>query len=99
MYNPKISVILGNVGSCSDRYCGSYSAPFTVEQMFERVKSIEGVTGVELVGTWHITPDNINEIKENLNRTGLELVSIIPDHFGEEKWKMGAFTNKDAGSP
>lgn len=97
MYNPKLSVILGNVGSCSDRYCGSYSDPFTVEQMFNRVKSIKGVSGVELVGTWHICPQNAKEVKELLKCTGLELVSIIPDHFGEEKWKMGAFTNKDAG--
>ncbi len=97
MYHPKFSVILGNVGSCSDRYCGSYSPPFTNEELFDRVKSIEGVKGVELVGTWHITPDNVSEIKSLLNKTGLQLVSIIPDHFGVAKWKMGAFTNKDSG--
>ena len=33
----KYAVILGNVGSCSDRYMtGGYSEPFTVEQLFER---------------------------------------------------------------
>jgi len=96
MYNPKMSVILANVGSTSDRYCSSYADPYTIEQMFDRVKSIKGVSGVELVGTWHIRPDNVKEVKAHLERTGLELVSIIPDHFGEKKWKMGAFTNKDA---
>ncbi len=97
-YHPKLSVILGNVGSCSDRYCtGGYSAPFTVEQLFERVQSIEGVTGVELVGTWHVTQENKKLIAELLKKSGLKLVSIIPDHFGEAKWKNGAFSSKDAG--
>ena len=86
------------MGSCSDRYCtGGYSEPLTVEEMFERVKSIEGVTGVELVGTWHISSSNKNQIKTLLKEHGLQLVSIIPDHFGEAKWKNGAFSNKDAG--
>jgi xylose isomerase len=50
---------------------------------------------VELVATWHIRPDNVNQIKENLQRTGLKLVSIIPDHFGQMKWGRGAFSSKD----
>ena len=98
MFNPKMSVILANVGSCCDRFCsGGYSDPFTLEQLFDRVKSIKGVTGVELVGTWNITTDNVDEVKAHLKRTGLEAVSIIPDHFGEAKWGKGAFTSKDPG--
>ncbi len=96
-FQPKSSVILGNVGSCSDRYCSAYGEPFTTEQLFERVRSIEGVSGVELVGTWHIRPDNAAEVKQLLKQSGLTPVSIIPDHFSEKYWKMGAFTNKDAG--
>jgi xylose isomerase len=98
VFNPKLSVILGNVGSCSDRFVnGGYSPPFTIEQLFDRVKSVPGVTGVEMVGTWHITTDNVEEIKAHLRRTGLEAVSIIPDHFGEAKWGKGAFSSKDPG--
>lgn len=98
MYKMNISVILGNVGSCCDRYCsGGYSRPFTVEEMFDRVRSVEGVSGVELVSNWHVSRENLPEVKQHLARTGLKPVSIIPDHFGEAKWKNGAFTNKDAG--
>jgi len=97
MYKPSYSVILSNVGSCCDRYLsGGYSDPFTIEEMFDRVAAIKHVEGVELVGNWHITKDNIHQIKDNLQRTGLKLVSIIPDHFGEKKWGKGAFTSKDA---
>ncbi len=97
MMKPRYSVILSNVGSCCDRYLSTgYSDPYTIEQMFDRVASIEHVSGVELVATWHIRPDNVAQIKENLNRTNLQLVSIIPDHFGQMKWGRGAFTSKDA---
>lgn len=97
MNNRKLSVILSNVGSCSDRYCSSYSDPFTLEQLFERVKSIEGVKGVEFVSNWHLTKENANEVAGLLKKYDLKPVSIIPDHFGTSKWKMGAFSNKDAG--
>ena len=97
MFENKISVILGNVGSCSDRYCPHYGRNFSLEELFDRVRSIEKVKGVELIGNWHITADNIGEIQGHLKRCGLIPVSIIPDHFGEAKWAKGAFTSKDAG--
>ncbi len=93
----KLSVILSNVGSCSDRYCPSYSAPFTLEELFARAASIGGVRGVEFVGNWHIHPDNVPQVKALLALHRLQAVSIIPDHFGTDQWKHGAFTNKDAG--
>jgi sugar phosphate isomerase/epimerase len=97
MFKPRYSVILSNVGSCCDRYMSSgYSNPFSIEELFERVAGIEHVEGVELVGNWHITDKNVKQIKDNLHRTGLKLVSIIPDHFGEMKWGKGAFSSKNA---
>lgn len=92
----KHSVILGNVGNFSDRYMGGgYQREYTLTELFDRVKSIEGVTGVELVSNWHVTPENAKEIKAQLERTGLKLVSIIPDHFGTKKYGRGAFSSKD----
>lgn len=98
MYRPRLSVILGNVGSCSDRYMTrGYSDSFTTEQLFERVASIESVTGVELVGNWHISAKNVKEIQTLLSQTKKELVSIIPDNFGLQKWGKGAYSSKDSG--
>ena len=97
MYLPRFSVILSNVGSCCDRYLSTgYSDPFTIDEMFDRVAAIEHVRGVELVGNWNITANNVRQIKDNLDRTGLKLVSIIPDHFGQMKWGKGAFSSKDS---
>lgn len=95
--NPlRYSVILSNVGPCCDRFLSTgYSDPFTMEQLFDRVASITPVTGVELVANWHVQTDNLARIRENLERTGLKAVSIIPDHFGQMKWGKGAFASKD----
>lgn len=63
----KYAVILGNVGSCSDRYMtGGYSEPFTVEQLFERLSTIDNVHAVEFVGGWQLTLDNRQMVKEQL---------------------------------
>jgi len=92
----KYSVILSNVGSCSDRYVTSgYGNPYTIAELFERVSKIPQVSGVELVGTWHVTESNVKELKSHLEYYGLKLVSIIPDHFGQMKWKNGSFAAKD----
>lgn len=96
MMHNKYSVILSVVGSCCDRYLSTgYSDPFTLPELFDRVASIDHVTGVELVGNWHITTDNVSFIKENMQRTNLKMVAIIPDHFGKMEWGKGAFSSKD----
>ncbi|MFD0714682.1 sugar phosphate isomerase/epimerase family protein [Paenibacillus sp. GCM10027626] len=90
------SVILSNVGSCSDRYVtGGYAEPFTIEELFARVAQIPQVNGVELIGSWHVTESNVKQLKGLLEQYELKLVSIIPDHFGQMKWKNGSFAAKD----
>lgn len=45
----KYSVFIFNVASCNDRYCSAYGREFTMEEMFDRVKSIDKITAVDLV--------------------------------------------------
>lgn len=93
----RYSVILSNVGSSADRFLISgYDRPYSIPELFARVKQIPQVTGVELIGSWHVTENNVQELKRHLDESGLQLVSIIPDHFGRMKWKNGSFAAKDA---
>ena len=91
------SVILGNVGQCSDRYmtCG-YGRPFELPELFERVASIPGVTGIEYIGNWHLSDKTVHQIAELQKQYGFRAVAIIPDHFGTPIWSKGAFTAPDA---
>ncbi len=60
----KYSVILGNLGNTCDRFCAGYkNNPTSIEMLAEAIK-ISHVEGIELVGTWDVTPKNASEIKK-----------------------------------
>ena len=92
----KYSIILGNLGNTCDRFLSSgYKDQPSKETMIRQASEIPGVTGVELVGTWDITPQNADQIGELLNKYGLVCASIIPDHFSQKRWGRGAFVSLD----
>ena len=90
------AVILGNLGNTCDRFLSTgYKDQLPKSVMFKQAASIEGVSGIELVGSWDITTQNVVEVKQQLQDNGLKLASIIPDHFSQKRWGMGAFTSRD----
>ncbi len=94
----KYSIILGNLGNTCDRFLSSgYKDTLDKDLLLKQAASIEGVTGIELVGTWDITMDNVAEMKAKLAEAGLRCASIIPDHFAQKRWGRGAFVSADPG--
>ncbi|MGA2545927.1 MAG: sugar phosphate isomerase/epimerase family protein [Rectinemataceae bacterium] len=92
----KYSIILGNLGNTCDRFLSSgYKTQPTKAEMIRQAAAIPGVRGVELVGTWDVTRENVEEVGELLAKHALACVSIIPDHFSQQRWGKGAFTSKD----
>ncbi len=92
----KYSIILGNLGNTCDRFLSSgYKDQPSKETMIQQASEIQGVTGVELVGTWDITPQNADEIGALLQKYGLVTASVLPDHFSQKRWGRGAFTSLD----
>ncbi len=94
MAKRKYSVFLGNVGSCSDRYCPGYDRPFTIGELFDRAKSIELISAVDLV----LTPDvktKLDEVRAGIARTGLKVASVMVDAFNHPDFKQGSLSNVD----
>ena len=92
----RYSIILGNLGNTCDRFLSTgYKDQVPKAEMIRQAAAIPGVTGVELVGTWDGTPENVEEVGSLLAKHGLACVSIIPDHFSQKRWGRGAFTAKD----
>lgn len=90
------SIILGNLGNTCDRFLSSgYKDQPPKETMIRQAAEIPGVKGVELVGTWDVTPQNVDQIGGLLSKYGLACASIIPDHFSQKRWGRGAFSAKD----
>lgn len=93
---PRYSVILGNLGNTCDRFLSSgYKEQLPKEEMIRLASEIPGIEGIELVGTWDITPANVKVMRKLLREHGLKTVSIIPDLFSQKRWGRGSFASKD----
>lgn len=93
----KYSAILGNLGNTCDRFCSSYKDNPSSLDMLKQAGKLDGISGIELVGTWDIRPDNADEMKKALDDLGFQCVSIIPDLFADKIWQFGSIAAKDAG--
>jgi xylose isomerase len=93
----KYSVILGNLGNTCDRFCRSYKTNLSTVEMLKTAGSLPHVTGIELVGTWDISPENATEMNKALRDLNLVCVSIIPDLFANKLFWKGSYSSKDAG--
>jgi sugar phosphate isomerase/epimerase len=92
----KFAIILGNLGNTCDRFLSSgYKDQPSKEEMVKQAAEIEGVNGIELVGSWDVAEDNVDEVGDLLGKYNLECVSIIPDHFSQKRWGKGTFSSKD----
>ena len=69
MFENRVAVILGSVGSCSDRFMpGGYGSPYHSDELLDRLVEIRGLHGVELCYGSNITEANVDKVKQNLNR-------------------------------
>ena len=91
--NARYAVILVNLGNTKDRFCGGYKDNPETFAMLARAAKIPHVTGIELVGTWDIRPDNAERMKTALSDHGLACVSIIPDLFADPVFGRGALSS------
>ena len=84
-------------GDCADRFMlsGYSSLKRTVPEMIRMAAKVEGLSGIELVGTWHITNENIQEVKKIVQDVGLKVSMVIPDLWAQAKWGKGGFTSRD----
>ena len=97
MKKRKYSIILGNLGNTCDRFLSSgYKEPLDKMRMIEQAASIEGVTGIELVGSWDIDDQSVDAMKTALKAHKLVCSSIIPDLFAQKRWGRGALASADA---
>jgi xylose isomerase len=96
MKKTRYSVILGNLGNTCDRYLSSgYKDIPPKAELIKQAAAIDGVRGIELVGSWDITRKNVRQMSALLSGNGLECVSIIPDFFAQKRWGRGSFCSKD----
>lgn len=92
----RYSVILGNLGNTRDRFCWGYKDNPDTLEMLKRAAKIPHVKGIELVGTWDVTPQNAGEMNKALSDLGLKCICIIPDLFTDKQFGKGSYCSTDA---
>ena len=94
--NLKFSANINTFNACADRYVlDGYGERRTTEQLIEASASVEDLTGVELVGKWHVNNDNIDAIRTQVTQAGLEVTCVTPDIWASGKWGKGSFSSND----
>lgn len=88
----KYSVFIFNVASCCDRYCTAYGREYSIDEMFDRVKSIPELSAVDLVLNQQFT-SNLDVVRNNIKRTGLKVASVAVDTFANPIYQQGSLSS------
>lgn len=93
----KFGACLPTFASCADRYClsGYGGGADTIEGMLDLAVTIPDLKGIELVGNWHISDENIEKMKKEVKKRGLEICMLTPDLWTQAKWGRGSFAAAD----
>lgn len=93
---PRFSANINTFNACADRYVLSgYGERLSVEQMIDAATHVEGLTGVEVVGLWHVNDENVQQVNRRIHDAGLEVTCVTPDIWAQAKWGKGSFSSND----
>jgi sugar phosphate isomerase/epimerase len=92
----RFSANINTFNACADRYVLSgYGERQTTDQLIRSATQVEGLTGVEVVGLWHVNDDNIEILRRQITDAGLVVSCVTPDIWASCQWGRGSFTSID----
>ena len=92
----RFSANINTFNAGADRYVLSgYGERYSTEQLIRFAASVPGLTGVELVGLWHVNDENVAQIHRWVHDAGLTVTCVTPDIWASAKWGKGSFTSND----
>ena len=94
----KYGACLPTFASCADRYCrsGYGGGADTVEGMLDLAATVPNLSGIELVGNWHINDENMEQMRAAVRERGLQICMLTPDLWTQAKWGLGSLAAPDA---
>jgi xylose isomerase len=92
----RFSANINTFNACADRYVLSgYGERLSTEQLIEAATKVESLSGVEVVGFWHVNDDNVVQVNRQIRDAGLEVTCVTPDIWASAKWGRGSFASND----
>ncbi len=93
----RFSANINTFNACADRYVLSgYGKRLNTEELIQEATKVEGLTGVELVGMWHVNDDNLAQVQRRIQDAGFVVSCVTPDIWASGKWGWGSFSANDA---
>jgi xylose isomerase len=92
----RFSANINTFNACADRYVLSgYGQRLTTDELVKAATQVEGLTGVEVVGFWHVNDDNVEHVHRQIKDAGFEVTCVTPDIWASSKWGWGSFSSND----
>ncbi len=92
----RFSANINTFNACADRYVLSgYGQRLTTEELIQAATRVEGLSGVEVVGFWHVNDENVAQVNRRIHDAGLEVSCVTPDIWASAKWGRGSFASND----
>ena len=93
----RFSANINTFNACADRYVlDGYGKRRNTDELIKAAQQVENLTGVELVGKWHVNDNNVEQIRKQVKDAGFEVTCVTPDIWASGKWGWGSFTSNDA---
>jgi xylose isomerase len=92
----RFSANINTFNAGADRYVLSgYGERLTVDQLIQQATRVKSLTGVEVVGMWHVNDQNVETLHRQITDAGFEVSCVTPDIWASSKWGWGSFTSND----
>ena len=84
---------------CPDRFLSQgYKKETSFEDKIKLISQIEDIKGVDLYGDWDVNRNNVNEVKEILNKYRLKTYVVTADVNSLPEFGKGSITSPDKKS-
>jgi sugar phosphate isomerase/epimerase len=92
----RFSANINTFNAGADRYVLSgYGERYPTDELIRMATEIDGLTGIELVGMWHVNDGNVETIRKQVTDAGLQVSCVTPDIWASSQWGKGSFTSND----
>jgi len=92
----RFSANVNTFNACADRYVLSgYGQRLTTEELITAATRVKGLTGLEVVGFWHVNDDNVLQVNRRIRDAGFQVTCVTPDIWASARWGKGSFASND----
>lgn len=96
MGDMRFSANVNTFNACADRYVLSgYGERLTTDELIRMATKVPGLSGLEVVGFWHVNDDNVAQVNRRIHDAGFEVTCVTPDIWASAKWGRGSFAATD----